>query len=328
MNNVKIIQTIKSNTKEIEKLNSIDMGAFATKVELDDKVDKVDGMGLSELSFTPEERAKLALINVDGGGIDTSNIATKDDLASKVDIVAGKDLSTNDFTDEYKAKVDEINEIIESGVLEVPTASDTVFGTVKIGEGLTLNGDGTLSPNSVNNLDSISDVLPLAASQGKVIADKLVELKDAIDNVEHPTVDLTGYYTKDETDALIPDISNLATKNEVDLKVDKVDGKDLSTNDYTDEDKAAVTELTKLVEGGVRAKTFAVNSADLVLNDTNGLYEYTLAHGLNSNDMTVSVFENETKLECLNLCERIDENNILVRNDENIDLSVVLSVHA
>ena len=51
------------------------------------------------------------------------------------------------------------------------------------------------------------------------------------------TVDLSSYYTKNETDALLDD------------KVDKVAGKGLSTNDYTDADKAIVDGITTALNG-------------------------------------------------------------------------------
>lgn len=59
-------------------------------------------------------------------------------------------------------------------------------------------------------------------------------------------VDLTDYYTKEEVDALIPQVdaytkqesdSKYATIETVNNKVDKISGKGLSTNDYTTEEK-------------------------------------------------------------------------------------------
>lgn len=48
---------------------------------------------------------------------------------------------------------------------------------------------------------------------------------------ETDVIDMNNYYTKSEVDNLIPDVSD---------KVDNVDGKGLSTNDYSDEDKKKV----------------------------------------------------------------------------------------
>ena len=63
---------------------------------------------------------------------------------------------------------------------------------------------------------------------------------------KHVDVDLTDYYTKEEVDALIPQVdaytkqesdSKYATIETVNNKVDKVVGKQLSTEDYTTEEK-------------------------------------------------------------------------------------------
>ncbi|CDF80558.1 conserved hypothetical protein, putative phage tail fiber protein [Formosa agariphila KMM 3901] len=62
---------------------------------LDQKVDKVNGYGLSERSFSQAEKDKLENL-VSGDDIDISN---------KVDKIEGKGLSTEDFTTEEKAQV-------------------------------------------------------------------------------------------------------------------------------------------------------------------------------------------------------------------------------
>ena len=65
-------------------------------------------------------------------------------------------------------------------------------------------------------------------------------------------IDTTNYYTKTETDALLDDYY---TSTEVDTeladKVDKVTGKGLSTNDYTNADKAIVSAVTADLNGKV-----------------------------------------------------------------------------
>jgi hypothetical protein len=74
--------------------------AFATQAEsIKNKVDKVEGLGLSEENYTTKDKEKLArLENYDDSGI-------KGELAKKVDKEEGKGLSTNDYTDEDRAKL-------------------------------------------------------------------------------------------------------------------------------------------------------------------------------------------------------------------------------
>ena len=59
--------------------------------QIEDKVDKENGKGLSSNDFTDEDKAEV------------------DKVINKVDKVAGKGLSTNDFTDADKAEVDKVD---------------------------------------------------------------------------------------------------------------------------------------------------------------------------------------------------------------------------
>jgi len=84
---------------------------------LDNKVDKVNGKGLSTNDFTTEEKNKLARINenIDSSLSNTSenpvqNKIVKAAVDNKVDKVAGKGLSTNDFTNELKTKLENAQE--------------------------------------------------------------------------------------------------------------------------------------------------------------------------------------------------------------------------
>lgn len=82
-----------------------------------------------------------------------------------------------------------------------------------------------------------------------------------------------------------------------------------------------------LVNNGILKENFKkiVLASELVLNPDSGFYEYKLNHGLNSTKLCVSVKELETGYECVNLCDCIDANNLLVRNDENVSLMIIIN---
>lgn len=84
--------------------------------QLDGKVDKVTGKGLSTNDYTTDDKAKLAALNnYDDtalsnriGTIETNYVTSStftSSLSNKVDKVAGKGLSTNDYSNEDKLKL-------------------------------------------------------------------------------------------------------------------------------------------------------------------------------------------------------------------------------
>lgn len=64
---------------------------------------------------------------------------------------------------------------------------------------------------------------------------------------KHVEVDLTGYYSKTQVDKAIED-SEARSTAAIALKVDKVDGKQLSTNDYTTAEKQEVAKIANKVD--------------------------------------------------------------------------------
>lgn len=64
---------------------------------------------------------------------------------------------------------------------------------------------------------------------------------------KHVEVDLTGYYNKTQVDKAIED-SEARSTAAIALKVDKVDGKQLSTNDYTTAEKQKVAKIANKVD--------------------------------------------------------------------------------
>lgn len=124
-----------------------------------------------------------------------------------------------------------------------------------------------------NYLTEHQDISGLATKQEVADAvagvDVTEQLKDYAKKSELPSVD--GLISKDEADATYQpigdyltehqDISNLATKTEVAGKVDKVSGKGLSTNDYTNADKAKV-DATPTFWVGTQAEYDAIATKD------------------------------------------------------------------
>lgn len=138
---------------------SINLDAYSTTEQMNaaiataiaNKVDAVEGKGLSTEDFTTAEKEKLAgiaaeanvnvidgvseefSVSEDGKILSILKVAQdkvtglSDALAGKVDKVEGKGLSTNDFTDELKTKLENMNADGEANVLEVIKLAGTVL---------------------------------------------------------------------------------------------------------------------------------------------------------------------------------------------------------
>lgn len=155
-----------------------------------------------------------------------------DKLEKKVDKVEGKQLSTNDFTNEEQQKLRNLLNIIQ------------------IGENIHLE-DGVISatfpaPKYDTALNDTSD----NAVQNRVINQIVQELKNEDQNltkrIDRNDERLNGIDTSiiniNENITNVREEIKDASQN-LDMKVDKVPGKELSTNDFTNVDKAKLQSL-------------------------------------------------------------------------------------
>ena len=169
---------------------AVDLSGYATKTDLNDKVDKVEGSRL----ITSAEGEKLA--NIEAGAqvnkiesVAAGELAISEDkelsivaiaqnkvtgldtaLAGKVNVEEGKGLSSNDYTADEKAKLEGIEAKAQVNILEVvkvngsalpitekavdiPLATAEVLGVVKGSAAenkITIGEDGTMEVNSLN----------------------------------------------------------------------------------------------------------------------------------------------------------------------------------
>lgn len=101
-------ETVEELKEDIEKLNK-EAEDIYTKSEVDeklnDKVEKIEGKGLSANDFSDEYKNK---INKNAEDLENTYSKSEVDkkIGDKVDKIEGKGLSTNDFDNKYKSKVD------------------------------------------------------------------------------------------------------------------------------------------------------------------------------------------------------------------------------
>lgn len=190
---------------------------------------------------------------------------------NKVDKEEGKGLSTNDFTNEYKSKVDNAIQNIEKGTAngvatldqngklnsaQLPDGWDDIVSVATLPSSeqkndvlyyVTTGGDSSVDTISLGTAGHMYRYVGSAGSGTWVdissanTADKAVH--DDAGNV------ISSYYlSKNEASSTYETIESANQKHDeltssINGKVDKVDGKQLSTEDYTTEEKSKLASL-------------------------------------------------------------------------------------
>lgn len=231
---------------------------------LSDKVDKVTGKGLSTEDFTTEEKAKLSAIesgaeanvqsdwNQNDSAADDfiknkptipapvvvdqlynafsanaqSGTAVAGALDDKVDKVTGKGLSTEDFTTAEKAKLYNIESGAQANVqVDWNQTDDAADDFIKNKPDITfvqVNADW-------NAVSGVAQILNKPNIPSGVV------------------VDLVYDPTSENAQA------GVAVAGAISNKVDKVNGKGLSTNDYTDADKTKLDSMETGAQANVQS---------------------------------------------------------------------------
>lgn len=161
-----------------------------------------------------------------------SDFATNSSLTSglntKVDKVTGKQLSTNDFSNDYKSKVDSNTSArhthTNKTILDATTASFTTSDESKL--------NGIASGAQVNVIESIK-----VNGAAQPVTSKSV-------NISVPTK--TSQLQNDSEFVTLSDLddSEAGIITGLENKVDKIEGKGLSTNDFTDSYQSQVNSNT------------------------------------------------------------------------------------
>ena len=230
-------------------------------------------------------------ITVDSALSDSSenpvqNKVIKSALDNKVDKVQGKGLSTNDYTNEEKSKLNSIPSGAEANVQadwnEEDTTSDAyIKNKPTIPEGSVV--DSELSDSSRNPVQNkvvkaaIDNKVDKAEGKGLSTNDYTNEEKNKLAGISEgakanvqadweendttsdayiknkPTIPEGAVVDPDFSDSSTNPVQNKVIKEALDNKVDKVEGKGLSTNDYTNEEKSKLAGIPSGAEANVQS---------------------------------------------------------------------------
>jgi len=186
--------------------------------------------------------------------------------------------------------------------------------------------------NYVLNSKILSDI-SLATDNTQLVGAK--ELKDEMDELrgEVPTgVELTANKMTSWSDT--PNNTHYAseklTKDSLDLKVDKVDGKALSSNDFTNSYKSTLDDLkTVAVTGSYNdlSNKPSIPSSSSDLSDGSDLVKKSNTSGLIKNDGSIDTSTYLTEHQDISNYIQKSETSGLVKNDGGIDTNNYLTEH-
>lgn len=175
-------------------------------------------------------------------------------LGNKVDKVTGKDLSTNDFTNALRDKLAALEGShfrgtfvdVNALVAAIPAGVSGDYADVDAGVGEDVSRY-IWDANDSSWVKQAGEVTPLTAAQIKQLYESNPDTKPFDDAAEAKLEGIAAGATANQTDAYLlsrgnhtgtqPISSVAGLTAELSGKVDKVEGKELSTNDYTTTEK-------------------------------------------------------------------------------------------
>jgi hypothetical protein len=268
------LSSFATTTSLASKANASDVAtSLASKASTTDlttglalKVDKVTGKELSSNDYTTTEKTKLSNITgTNTGDQDLSSFATTTSLASKAnttDVATSLALkaSTSDLTTGLANKVDKVTGK-ELSSNDYTTAEKTKLSNITG----TNTGDQDLSAfATTTNLASKANTSDVATS---------LALKANTSDVA------TSLALKASTSDLTTGLA---------LKVDKVTGKELSSNDYTTTEKTKLSNITGTNTGDQDLSSYATTT-NLALKANASDVATSLALKANASDVTTSL---------------------------------------
>lgn len=151
-------------------------------------------MATYPIKMLKDEHGQLFIPLTNSDSVVTTTGDTLEELIdTKVDKVTGKGLSTNDYTTAEKQKLAGLNNY------ELPKASSSTLGGIKVGTNLSINSDGVLSADAQQiDVDSA-----LSGTSENPVQNKIVKnaLDDKVDKVSGKGLS-TNDYTTDEKNKL------------------------------------------------------------------------------------------------------------------------------
>ena len=231
--NVFVEKYIEPNERVIaEALNDLNSRVGSISTDLDGKVDKVEGKGLSTEDYTTAEKTKLSGIEAEANKtvVDTALSETSENPVQNKAIYAvikDNEEIVAEALNDLNSRVGGLNNVeasetngnikindVETTVYELPTATSSVLGGVMV--------DAALNEQS-NNVVANSAITKAIVDNERVISEALNDLEEKIDT---HTADTEIHVTS-------ADKTKLASIEEGATKIEVITGNGLTFNDST-----------------------------------------------------------------------------------------------
>jgi trimeric autotransporter adhesin len=255
---------LKANATDVTTALALKANAADVTTALDLKVDKVTGKALSTNDYTTAEKTKLAAITgTNTGDQDLSALAVAADVnaglalkANTADVNAALALKANaaNVASSLAAKADVVN--VNNAIAAINTSLNTKADAVAVNNSVaalntSLDTKENASNKSLNIVtDGASDVKYPSVKSVKTYVDAQIAgatIADADANTKGK-IQLAGDLGGSAAAPTVPGLALKANTSDVNTslstKVDKVSGKDLSTNDYTTAEKDKLAAIT------------------------------------------------------------------------------------
>ena len=252
----------------------VDLTDYYTKEEVDALIPQVDSYTKVESDnkyavkadvYTKSEVDDLIVPQVDAYTKQESDskYATIETVNNKVDKVVGKQLSTEDYTTEEKEKLAGLSNYDDTNITQkLNEKVDKITG-----KGLSTEDYTTSEKTKLGTIEEGAQVNTVTSVAGRTGAVTLTKTDIGLDNVDN---------TSDDDKPI-----STATQTALDSKVDKVEGKGLSQEDFTTELKSKLNGLSNYDDSTITEALS--NKVDKISGK-----------GLSTNDYTT---EEKTKLE-------------------------------
>jgi len=240
----------RTHTHKLADVENLDTELDSIRALADKKVDKVQGKGLSQEDFTTTLKTKLESIptGLENGVVYSINGRDGDVVLTSEDVNLGMVLNATQAT---KAEFEELVAVVDELGLKLENLPDDPSKIVTSVNGQTGEVTITKLDLGLENVDNVKQV-------------SYEEFESSIGGLEN-LIEANKVYAKSYTDEKVGTLSIELTSTintGLDKKVDKVVGKTLSTNDFT---QAHKNKLEGLPEVGNIVKT--VNNIAPILNN-------------------------------------------------------------